>query len=203
MKKLRSKKGLTLVELVVTVAILGMVAGMGIGVVSRAIINYSNAQTIANEQDVALQVESFITGAAKISSSVQEKVSSSIPQADVTAYYLRFDDTGKLQTIRHVLDQDSALPTVTVLTYDNVSQIDMAIREQKANKDDSRTVQCFVYLDYEIKMMEGYTIKGTTILNNADPDYTGLVVNTDSFVDFAGSITLTKDNSSNAIMIIK
>jgi hypothetical protein len=92
---------------------------------------------------------------------------------------------------------------VTVLTYDNVSQIDLAIREQKANKDDSRTVQCFVYLDYEIKMMEGYTIKGTTILNNADPDYTGLVVNTDSFVDFAGSITLTKDNSSNAIMIIK
>ena len=203
MKKLRSKKGLTLVELVVTVAILGMVAGMGIGVVSRAIINYSTAQTIANEQDVALQVESFITGAAKISSSVQEKVSSSIPQADVTAYYLRFDDTGKLQTIRHVLVQDSALPTVTVLTYDDVSQIDLAIREQKANKDDSRTVQCFVYLDYEIKMMEGYTIKGTTILNNADPDYTGLVVNTDSFVDFAGSITLTKDNSSNAIMIIK
>ena len=59
MKKLRSKRGFTLVELIVAVAILSMVAGMGAGIVGQAIRNYSTAQITSYEQETAMSVESF------------------------------------------------------------------------------------------------------------------------------------------------
>ncbi|HCA54249.1 MAG: type II secretion system protein, partial [Clostridia bacterium] len=66
MKKLRSKRGFTLVELIVAVAILSMVAGMGAGIVGQAIRNYSTAQITSYEQETAMSVESFILGGARV-----------------------------------------------------------------------------------------------------------------------------------------
>lgn len=64
-KKLRSKKGLTLVELVVTVAILGIVSSMGVGIVANSITNYSKASVTSQEQQTALDIENFIRLSAR------------------------------------------------------------------------------------------------------------------------------------------
>ena len=64
-KKRKSKKGFTLVELVVTVAILGIVSGMGVGIVANTIRNYAVASTTAQEQETAIQIENFITRYAR------------------------------------------------------------------------------------------------------------------------------------------
>ena len=86
MKKLQSKKGLTLVELIITITILSMVAGMGVGVVANAMRNYAAAQTVAQEQDIALQVEDFILTSSRISSKAQEVQASTVPQKTMTGY---------------------------------------------------------------------------------------------------------------------
>ena len=104
MKKLQSKKGLTLVELIITITILSMVAGMGVGVVANAMRNYAAAQTVAQEQDIALQVEDFILTSSRISSKAQEVQASTVPQKTMTGYYLLFDNDGTLKTVSHQID---------------------------------------------------------------------------------------------------
>ena len=64
-KKIRSKIGLTLVELIVVIAILGMVASMGVGMVGSAINNYHTAQVTSKEQDTALAIEPFILNSVR------------------------------------------------------------------------------------------------------------------------------------------
>ena len=50
MKKFISKKGMTLVELVVTIAILGIVSGFSITIVVTAMNNYTEAAIVQKEQ---------------------------------------------------------------------------------------------------------------------------------------------------------
>ncbi len=203
MKKLQSKKGLTLVELIITITILSMVAGMGVGVVANAMRNYAAAQTVAQEQDIALQVEDFILTSSRISSKAQEVQASTVPQKTMTGYYLLFDNDGTLKTVSHQIDPKKKDPAVSsTMKYDSVKQVSMSIRKQKAEKTDSYGYRVFVYLDYEIEMKEGYKLTGSTILNNADPQLL-VQVKADSYQDIGSTFTIQNDNASNALAIIK
>ena len=173
MKKIRSKKGMTLVELVVTVAILGMVASLGVGMVSSAIRNYSVASVTSQEQDNALAVESFITESTRIFGKVTAKPvpldnKANVIEKDVTAFYLYFDgDT--LVTVRS--EMDKGVQYTTTLKYDGVKQISMTPRKQKADVDATVPDKNFVFVDYEIDMNEGYSLSGTVVMYNAASDY--------------------------------
>ena len=71
MKKFRSKKGMTLVELVVTIAILGIVSGFSLTIVVTAMNNYSEAAIVQGDQDTALMIEEFIVRQARVASKIQ------------------------------------------------------------------------------------------------------------------------------------
>lgn len=69
--KLKSKKAFTLVELVVTIAILSITAGFGIGIFASALRQYSSASVTAKDQETALAIEDFIVKNARVASEVK------------------------------------------------------------------------------------------------------------------------------------
>lgn len=202
MKKIRSKKGMTLVELVVTVAILGMVASLGVGMVSSAIRNYSVASTTSQEQDTALSVESLITQSVRIYGKVTERdlpatKKSDVVEKDVTALYLYFDgDT--LVTVRS--EMDNGVQYTTVLKYEGVKQISMTPKKQKADVAATDPNKNFVFVDYEIEMMEGYTLSGSVVMNNAASDYV-IPANDEGLIDTGAMVVIDKTKNS-AISIV-
>ncbi len=202
-KKIKSRIGLTLVELIVTIAILGMVAGMGVGMVGSAIKNYSTASTTAREQETALAVESFILTAVRTSSSVQSvsTTAGSFPSHDATMYYLYFMN-GTLRTMRNEIEKKGVNPVVTTISYEGVGEINFTIRKQKSVKDDPTDEKKFIYLYYEIKMREGYTLRGSAVLNNAPSDYI-TAQKDDKYIENGISETITFDDSSKALAIVK
>ena len=87
-KKRKSKKGFTLVELVVTVAILGIVSGVGVGIVANTIRNYAVASTTAQEQETAIQIENFITRYARTASDIDVIEDANIPSFNKNEEYI-------------------------------------------------------------------------------------------------------------------
>ena len=206
MKKLRvkrhSKKGFTLVELIVTIAILGMVAGMGVGIVGQALQNYSKAQITSREQETAVSIENFIRNAVRVSGSVEKSDSlSDPPPKDRTAFYLKFTTEGALQTIRCETTDIANKPVVTYLSYNGVESVTVQVKKQKPTKTDSFSNQCFIYMDYAIKMVEGYELKGSIVLNNADKDRS--MEDKGTYTDTEEEITVDKAHPGAAIGIIK
>ena len=202
MKKIRSKKGMTLVELVVTVAILGMVASLGVGMVSSAIRNYSVASTTSQEQDTALSIESLISQTARIYGKVTSRPlpatnKSDVVEKDVTAFYMYFDgDT--LVTIRS--EMENKVQYTTVLKYDGVKEIVLTPKKQKADVEATDPNKNFVFVDYEINMMDGYSLKGSVVMNNAASDYV-IPAATSSLID-EGSMIIIDKSKNEAIAIV-
>ncbi len=204
-KKIRSKIGMTLVELVVTIAILGMVAGMGVGFVGSAIKNYHTASVTSREQDTALAVESFILNSVRTSSSVKAvSTITNFPDPSTSAYYLYFMN-GYLRTMRFEIEKKGAPPQTTVISYEGIEELTFRVRKQKSVKVNPEDNQNFVYLYYEIKMKEGYELKGSAIINNAAPSYI-TTQNDASFVEVDNNVNVNIRNNSTdstAFAIIK
>ena len=70
-RKFRSKVAYTLVELVVTIGILGIVSGFGVGIFASVLRNYSTASVTAKEQEKALMIENFIVTNARVATKVK------------------------------------------------------------------------------------------------------------------------------------
>lgn len=198
-KKLRSKKGFTLVELIVTIAILGMVAGMGVGIVGQALHNYSTAQVTSVEQETSLGIESFILDAARVASSVAEADSKT--NDGKTVFYLELDAEGTLRTTRSEVEKIGDPAIETQLTYTGVQSVSLQVKKQKPVKTGADPSMCFIFMDYSIEMAEGYQLTGSVVLNNADVDYP--MTAADTYVDAANKITISRDQHDKFIAIYK
>lgn len=200
MKKLRSKRGFTLVELIVAVAILSMVAGMGAGIVGQAIRNYSTAQITSYEQETAMSVESFILGGARVASNATKTDSININDKEHTAFYLHFDEDGTLQTIRNDAVAKDKDPVVSYVSYKGVRKIALQMKKQKPSEDEN--YKGFLFLEYTIEMQEGYILRGSAVVNNAD---TALSMSDtpNPLIDAADKIEITSDNSDYTLCMAK
>lgn len=199
MNKLKTKRGFTLVELVVTIAVLGIVAGLGVGMVAQAIKNYSTAQTTSTEQDNALEIEDFIINAARVGTAVDSVNTSSVPSNDYTAYYIFFDG-GTLKTVRSEVSSLGEPPVVTTISYERAKRISVQVKKHKPEMTDAISEKCFFYLDYEIEMEEGYKLVGSIVMNNADKE-TVVTQQDDSYDDESELHEISSTGSSDALMI--
>lgn len=97
--KIKSRKAYTLVELIVTITILSITAGFGIGIFASAMSNYSSASITATEQDKALQIESFILTHARVANQV---------------FYITNDPSkvSKAENVNHVAGSDSIIKSM-------------------------------------------------------------------------------------------
>ena len=206
MKKIRSKKGMSLVELVVTVAILGMVSTLGVGMVSSAIQNYSVASKTSMEQDTSLAIESFITEGTRIYGLVDVKENidpqNGVADENKTAFYIYFDKSDNLVTLRSNMSEGKQ----------SLVEIYVRPKKQKPTNDGSTSEKSFVFVEYQIDMNDGYSLHGTAVMNNAS-NYTdvneesneeskGFTINaTDTSLIDEGNVILIYPKCTNAIVI--
>ena len=211
MKKFRTKKAFTLVELIVTVAIMSITAGVGVGIFASAIQNYSTASVTASEQEKALEIESFILKHARLASSVyfitnDNSLNSTyvdhIVANEATAQVN--DATGGILTVAsgstivnyYDLDMDehdNVTKSVT-LQVQKLDNIKFKLYKKKADlaDEDSRV---FNYLSYTITMESGYSISGTALLYNCKN--VAFKADAASFVEYTEEGEFTVGGESN------
>lgn len=197
-RKLNSKRGFTLVELVVTVAILSMVSMMGVGVVANSIRNYSTASIVSSEQDTALAIENFIISAAKKGTSFKQISASNVPENNMKAWYIT-PDNGVIKSISYVIDQSGGSPVITTREYSGVDEITFTLRKQKKSKNESIN-NAYVCLDYVITMTEGYVLSGSVVVNGIPSNFTMSGIDNNSFSDTNDPINISRNGTEAAVI---
>ncbi len=178
-KTLRSKKGYTLVELVVTIAILSIVSTMGIGIFAMTITHYTTAATTSKQQDQAVAAEQMILEGARTAKEVYFISGSSLadgsnyPDGSLEGNYIGNPvGTKYMETF---LYQKNASGTgydrVSDVTLEGIQQITFKLRKQvPESSDPSAAKKTFVSLEYTIETTDGYQLQGSTVLNNIKSD---------------------------------
>lgn len=192
MRKFRTKKAYTLVELVVTVAILSITATIGVGIFASTLRTYSAASVTAREQDAATEIETFLTRYARKCSGfyyIMSDPSEYNPGAEDGAFdtvdanqhfvtgkealaldennsrYIVLDpQTHKLTYKINERDGEGFLD-MPEMTVNGVEKLEFEIVKQKRTTE-ALDKKAFYYLNYTIVMMEGYTLKGSVIMYN-------------------------------------
>ncbi len=184
MKFKKSKKAYTLVELVVTIAILSITATMGIGIFASAMSNYSKASFAAKEQEKALEIENFILRYARVATDVYfiTNDSSLYSNPNLSDHYasseaaISLDDAvGGVLTSNagsniigyHTKYKDDSDNIVNEedIKLSGVKSIEFKLSNQKSQLEQNEDVS-FVYLNYKINMIEGYSVDGAVMLYN-------------------------------------
>lgn len=192
MRKFKSRKGATLVELVITIAILAITAGMGVGIFASAMNNYSQASVIAKEQERATEIEDFITTSARVCQYLYFVDQSAVPVVDPSTAqilnpsdidalvlgmtnkqevdYMTIDAGSKVAKYKNVMiDYNGNKNESLDLSVNGVDNIVFDIFKQKVLRDpdeDINSGQFFYYLQYQINMERGYSVSGCVLLNN-------------------------------------
>lgn len=186
MKKVKSRKGFTLIELVVTVAILSLVCGMGVGIFASVMRNYGTASSTEMEQEKATQIEDYLiksartakkvifiqkgdSDASKNSDGVETK--KNIP-SDQGTYVFSKGGSSEVEIYDYIQPKgETSMQEISTIKVSGVKKLEVTIKRQNIASKGK-----FVYLDYTIEMINGYTVKGSTVMNNfEDSETTGTV----------------------------
>lgn len=187
-RKFKSKKAFTLVELVVTIAIVGITAGFGVGIFASTLKNYSSASVTATEQEKANQIERFILKNARtakeilyIDDRINDPTYGSTDNMALSAgaletegkegAFITHDKNGGLNVNLFYANKSETDPDKvateenTLVSYYGVSNITFTVKRQyqEPNNDTAPTIHILYYV---IAMDGGYTLRGSTILYN-------------------------------------
>lgn len=184
MKKFRSKKAFTLVELVVTIAILSITAGFGIAIFSSALQNYSTASVTSKEQEKAMEIENYILRHARVATDVffvtsDSTLNGNVDYVDhivpsVSAISLEgavggvMTTQGKSELLEYYdleKNDDDEIEKTGNLSVIGVESIEFKLNKQKIAFTEGSN-DSFAYLNYKINMTEGYSVSGSVMLYN-------------------------------------
>ena len=183
-EKFKSRKGFTFVELIVTVAIMSITAGMGIGIFASTIRNYSEASVTAMQQGNALEIERFIVDQARVCSSMYFIDNSVAAEAELSSDTHWVNNSGQLDAENtdcgylvmrpdwpqvfyksNVRNNAGEIVEGPEFAVTGVESIELSAVKQKTTTEET-SEDCFYYLNYAINMVDGYSIKGAVIMNN-------------------------------------
>lgn len=205
-KSLRSKIGYTLVELVVTITILSLFAGVGVGIFAMAMRNYLTASVTSQEQSKALQVEEYLVSNAKVAKSLcfirpkataaevlpsyefeTESAAQTGQAVGTKCSYLVIDGGSSVaKTYDTEKTKSGATATLTsqnTLSYDGIKQIIISYKKHVNTKGDPGTGKgTFVFMEYDIMMNDGYSLSGSVVMNNCT-DTTNFTIGTEYVLD--------------------
>ena len=221
MKVFRSKKGFTLLELVVTITIASIVSGMGIGIFASVMRSYTTASVTASDQQAASLVEDFILTNARSANDVimirgnlnrakdgVVKTASVIMETDkkegafmVSSKKHEEEEEADIKTYYGIkIDSDVVPQPHGTLHLKGLNRVEFRISRHKVSKTDPEEGS-FMFLVYTIVMQSGYTIQGEVTLNNCTnmkPTNTA-----DSYYDDYTEIVVGNKNFDSGIAFVK
>lgn len=190
MRKIKSRKGFTLVELIVTLAILTIVLGLGTGAFIMVLQNYGTASSTESEQERATQIENYIIESARTAKDIKFIKSQSdgevsndallhteaIP-TDTGTYVYSGGNSSIVEIYDYdVLEDESSTTTSespeksSIINVSGVKKLTFSLKRQKMSKTDTTSDKKFFYLYYTIEMLHGYTVNGSVVMNNLKDD---------------------------------
>lgn len=188
-KKIKSKRAYTLVELVVTVAILSIVAGMGVGIFAMVLNQYGTASVTEQEQQQAALIEDLILRNARQCTDVflsdsETDATTGSHKASITKGEFLSHTSGTVNLASYSYKRNAAgiLSKEKDLTYKGVNKITFKLK--RFDDEDYKLVSNafptasalnepgagYIYLEYVIEMNEGYTLEGAVVLNGVKLD---------------------------------
>lgn len=163
-RSLHNKRGFTLVEVIVVVAILAICSGMLVGVIAGSVDRYSKASDIESCKQESINFEEYykkcVRGAFAITQEADFSSSSFTTQENF--YYMIISPQN--HSVRFAMANDSG-GFSNLITCNYVDSI--KYKTNNVGKEDSQT-----YMDYQISMRSGYQpgvtydYPGTVIMNN-------------------------------------
>ncbi|MCD8309407.1 MAG: type II secretion system GspH family protein, partial [Clostridia bacterium] len=158
----RSKKGFTLVEMVLAVGILAIVSGATLYLVFGIQQSARNAGTITSEQYTGTQIERFLRNELQTAREMEKTELTSIgsTSSNANAEYIYFDtDTNQLKFMK------AGITGTTYESYfsvDNVESVTLTFKTL-----DTSGSAAYVKLEYSI-VTETYTYEGGIVIGNSD-----------------------------------
>lgn len=174
MKKVKSRKGFTLIELVVTVAILSIVCCMGVGIFATVLRNYGTASSTEMEQEKATQIENYLVKSARTATKVcfikqgdndstedsYNEIKKEIPK-DQGTYIFSKVGSSDVEIYDIVPKSSTEVDKISTIKVSGVKNLTVTIKCQNVAASGK-----FMYLDYKIEMIDGYTVDGSVVMNN-------------------------------------
>lgn len=239
-RKIRSKKAFSLAELVVTITIIAIVSGFGVGIFASTMSNYMTASVTSRDQDRAEQIETYIINNARFARYIyflNDPIASGSYSDDFMNNIIQNEDAVKLEAntnhrevtflscpkasedvtrvvtagsfyFNHVLNDDgnSIVTSASEVTdgakiqYDGVKEIRFKFKRNKSKMSEVSS-DVFYYLEYNIIMDAGYSIKGDCVLYNIS----GLTLETDvtAYVDESEEFVVGSTAANTGIAFFK
>ncbi len=159
----RSKKGFTLVEMVLAVGIMAIVSGATLYLVFAVQQAASDAGTITSEQYTGTQIERFLRNELQTGMGLEKKAYADLNTAagdNDNAEYIYFDHT--TQQLVFMKAETAGDAYETYFSVDSVSEVNLTFKTMEASSS-----AAYVKLEYEI-VTELYTYSGGIIIGNID-----------------------------------
>ena len=165
MKIKNSKKGFTLVELVVTIAIMSITASMGVGIFVMSLKNYVVASEAATAQQNAVALEEMVREYFKIGYDLDYvgnfDVATDRNETASITYFYAIGDGSTICTDYYNADEDIH----TTLSFNGISEFSVEYK-LVANSDSSDSA--YTMVTYTIVSVGDYELSGSIVLNNGD-----------------------------------
>lgn len=173
--KPKSKKGFTLVEMVVTTAVLAVTAGMLVGVIASTITKFADGNDTEFRRSEAATLESHIKQYAKAAYRITP-FDGATDIYEEGKYYITADPLTNRFQIKEGLVADSD----TIIDVSYVESLTFEVVRMSNNK---------LSLEYTIVMDNEFTCKGSIVLNNGSELLAQKTVNVNSGEGFEFQMT--------------
>ncbi len=183
-RRFKSRKGMTLVEMVVTITVLSIVAGMGVGIFTAVMQHYGTASHTSQAQQNALQMEKYIVENARVASDITTipqggpspiSPGTTVPVSTVTGTYIV---EGKKTNIFEMYDYDGTNKSSS-MNVSGIQRVKLTLQRHKVDKGD----QDFLSLKYIIETTEGYTVEGLAMMPNMKLDNSRISASDDAVAE--------------------
>lgn len=189
MNRRKSKKGYTLVELVVTIAILSITASMGVGILVMVMNNYGQAAKASHSQQQVVELENYIREYFKTGGDVETIPGSTVDP--LTEYGTHFYTKG--DGILYIDNHYQATATEPGgHTHFNVSGIQKLKMVYNMVENPDIPNSGYVVLNYTIIANDDFELSGSMVLNNSKID---------SFTLADGEYIELRTNDTTAIVV--
>lgn len=161
MKATKSKKGITLVELIIACAVMALVFVAAAGALNLALDNYKSSNIVSNNLQNATILEEYIKGAFSTAQNISLTKDLVPVKAGKKHIYFSFNANNDVV----VTERDDSGNAVDTAVLKGIESIEMTIKESGKGNSRRLVAEYVISLPYDVK--QNTVIKGSIALKNS------------------------------------